>query len=104
MIEETIQEIQRAVEKAAGKGSRAEQLLAVMAIEGWREHVVWQGKVVTSRLKGHSKAKRAYGCQTGEGKDAKFTAALEIPPLDSANTAVRAAIAGGQKPLISWER
>ena len=61
MIEETIQEIQRAVEKAAGKGSQAEHLLAVMAIEGWREHVVWQRKVATFRLKGHSKAKRAYG-------------------------------------------
>jgi hypothetical protein len=43
--------------------------------------------------KGHVKAKRRYGWQTGHGPDARFTAVLEIPPVDSPNTAVRAAIA-----------
>jgi hypothetical protein len=44
-------------------------------------------------LIGHPKAKRAYGWRTGTGKAARYTAVLELPPVDSPNTAVRAAIA-----------
>jgi hypothetical protein len=48
-------------------------------------------------LDGHPKAKRAYGWKTGRGQDATYTAVLEIPPVTSPNTAVRAAIVSEQK-------
>jgi hypothetical protein len=60
---------------------------------GFAGQIIWQGEVEIFTLDGHAKAKRAYGWQTGDGTDAQFTAVLEIPPVDSPNTAVRAAIA-----------
>jgi hypothetical protein len=41
----------------------------------------------------HPKAKRAYGWQFWEGKNAQYTVVLGIPPVDSPNAAVRASIA-----------
>ena len=97
MTEETIQNIRLAIEKSAsedaGVNCRAEHLITVTVMEGWRDNIIWNAEVATFLLKGHPIAKRAYGWQTGEGTDAKFTAVLEIPPVDSANTAVRVAIA-----------
>jgi hypothetical protein len=52
--------------------------------------IVWEGAVEVFLLEGHPKAKRAYGWRNWEGD---FTAVLEIPPVDSANTAVKVAIA-----------
>jgi len=54
---------------------------------------MWEGVVEIFTLHGHPKAKRAYGWQAGVGTDAQFTAVLGIPPVNSPNTAVRAAIA-----------
>ena len=67
--------------------------LESVAVVGFRAHTMWEGMVEIFALKGHAKAKRAYDWQTGHGTDAQFTAVLAIPPVDSPNTAVRAAIA-----------
>ena len=71
----------------------------------WRETVpvhevfngetVWQGDVEVFDLHGHAKAKRAYAWSHREGKNDKgerFVAVLEIPPVESALTAVRVQI------------
>jgi len=71
----------------------------------WRETVpvheifngqtVWQGEVEVFDLNGHPKAKRAYGWSHLDGpKDERerFVAVLEIPPVESAETAVRVQI------------
>jgi hypothetical protein len=53
---------------------------------------VWQGDVEVFDIKGHPKAKRAYGWSHMDGaKDerTRFVAVLEIPPVESAETAVR---------------
>ena len=76
----------------------------------WRETVpvhevfqgqtVWQGDVEVSDLTGHPKAKRADAWSHREGKDDKderFVAVLEIPPVDSPQTAVKVAIAAEVK-------
>jgi hypothetical protein len=86
--EEPIPEIQLAVEKAAGCPAR--HLESVIVVEGWKEQVVWEGTVEVFNLEGQLKAKRAYGWRNYEGD---FTAVLEIPPVDSPQTAVRVAIA-----------
>jgi len=71
----------------------------------WRESVpvsevfqgktIWQGEVEVFDLHNHPKAKRAYGWSHPEGKDNKgerFVAVLEIPPVDSPQTAVKVSI------------
>lgn len=76
----------------------------------WRESVpvhevfrgltVWKGAVEVFDLTGHPKAKRCYGWSHPEGKDDKgerFVAVLEIPPVESAITAVRASILAESK-------
>jgi len=83
----------------------------------WRESVpvrevfngetLWNGDVEVFDLTGHPKAKRAYGWSHPDGADNKterFVAVLEIPPVDSPETAVKMAIyrdikAGMTKPF-----
>src|ERR1035437_3857103 len=76
----------------------------------WRESVsvrevfqgktLWNGDVEVFDLTGHPKAKRAYGWSHPDGPDNKterFVAVLEIPPVVSPITAVRAAIRASSK-------
>ena len=83
----------RAVERAAG--CRAEHVESVRVVEMFRGKLVWQGQVEVFTLDNHPKAKRAYGWAFQDGQDARYVAVLEVPPVDSPNTAVRAAIAAG---------
>ncbi len=56
---------------------------------------VWQGNVEVFDLHNHPKAKRAYAWSHREGKNdegERFVAVLEIPPVESALTAVRVQI------------
>lgn len=77
----------------------------------WRETIpvheifngqtVWKGEVEVFDLHNHPKAKRAYGWSHREGKNdegERFVTVLEIPPVESAVTAVRVSIvADGKK-------
>lgn len=94
-VTERIANIQKAVEKAAE--CPAKHLESVAVVEGFRNQTIWEGIVEIFALEGHVKAERTYGWQTGQGADAQFTAVLEIPPVDSPNTAVRASIAAKAK-------
>jgi hypothetical protein len=71
----------------------------------WRESVpvteifqgktLWQGEVEVFDLNGHPKAERCYGCSHPEGPDNKgerFVTVLEVPPVNSPQTAVKMAI------------
>jgi hypothetical protein len=61
---------------------------------------VWQGEVEVFDLHGHPKAKRAYAWSHREGPNddgERFVAVLEIPPVESAVTAVRASIMSDAK-------
>jgi hypothetical protein len=53
---------------------------------------VWKGEAEVFDLHGHDKAKRCYGWLHPEGEDDKgerFVTVLGIPPVDSAETAVK---------------
>ena len=63
--------------------------------EIFRGETVWQGDVEVFDLTGHPKAKRAYAWSHLDGKNderTRFVAVLEIPPVESAETAVRVQI------------
>jgi hypothetical protein len=56
---------------------------------------VWVGDVEVFALTGHRKTKRCYAWSRREGKnekDERFVSVLEIPPVNSPQTAVRAGI------------
>jgi hypothetical protein len=90
-MSERIENIAKAVEAAAE--CPASHVESVVVVETFRGQTVWEGMVEVFTLQGHAKAKRAYGWRIGTGRDARYTAVLELPPVDSPNTAVRAAIA-----------
>ncbi len=68
--------------------------------EVFRGKTAWKGVVEVFDLKGHPKAKRAYAWSHRDGRhgqDERFVAVLEIPPVDSPQTAVKVAIAAEAK-------
>jgi hypothetical protein len=59
------------------------------------DKVLWQGDVEVFDLKGHPDATRCYGWSQAPGKkNDKLVTVLETPPIDSAESAVRAALRG----------
>ena len=63
--------------------------------EVFRGQTVWAGWVEVFDLIGHPKAKRCYAWSHREGPNdqgERFVAVLEIPPVESAKTAVQASI------------
>lgn len=84
-------QIKQAVELSAGCPATFAETVAV--VEMFQRKIVWEGNVAIFDLKGHPKAKRAYGWAYQDDAETRFVAVLEIPPVDSANTAVRLAIA-----------
>jgi hypothetical protein len=82
--------VQRAVEKASD--AKAAHVESVPVVEMFLGKVAWEGVVEVFDLTGHPKAKRAYGWAYQDGKETRFVAVLELPPVDSPNTAVRMAI------------
>ena len=68
----------------------------VPVVEVFQGKTVWQGDVEVFDLNNHPKAKRAYAWSHLDGdKDewTQYVAVLEIPPVDSPQTAVKVAIA-----------
>jgi len=68
--------------------------------EVFRGETVWQGDVEVFDLHGHPKAKRAYAWAHLDGPNderTRFVAVLEIPPVVSAETAVRVQIVADSK-------
>jgi hypothetical protein len=68
--------------------------------EIFRGQTVWKGNVEVFTLKGHPKANKAYGWSHPEGPGdtgERFVAVLEIPPVESPVTAVRASILADAK-------
>ena len=53
----------------------------------------WHGNVQIFDLIGHEKAQRAYAWQFTEQDETKSVAVLEIPPVDSPESAVKEAVA-----------
>ncbi|MDX6530554.1 MAG: hypothetical protein QOH41_2844 [Blastocatellia bacterium] len=76
-------------------GATASHLETVPVTETFQGKTVWEGEVEVFNLRGHPTAKRAYawGHVTGEDDQARrYVAVLDLPPVNSPQSAVRAAI------------
>jgi hypothetical protein len=62
-------------------------------LELFNGEVAWDGVVETFALTGHPKAKRCQAWSYEENGETQYVTVLEIPPVDSAETAVKIAIA-----------
>ena len=96
--QEYIERVKLAVEHLHNCG--AIHCATVPVHEVFRGQTVWQGDVEVFDLTGHPKAKRAYAwshCDGKDDQDERFIAVLEIPPVESAQTAVKVAIVAEAK-------
>jgi hypothetical protein len=91
MQPEKIKSLQRAIKAMHGCDSRYVESVPVKEV--FNKLIAWQGTVEVFDLVGHDKAKRAYAWKYEEGKEIKTIAVLEIPPVDSPQSAVKVAIA-----------
>jgi hypothetical protein len=73
----------------------AEHVETVPVCEEFQGQTVWEGEVEVFDLKDHPKAKRAYGWGHATGDDdqgRRYVTVLEVPPVTSPQTAVKASI------------
>jgi hypothetical protein len=69
----------------------------VPVIERFHGKTVWEGEVEVFDLIGHPKAIRGYAWAYDKAKGSETIAVLELPPVISPRTAVKAAIVGKLK-------
>jgi hypothetical protein len=85
-----IDDLRAVIAKLHGCGSTHVESVAVHEV--FRGETVWDGIVEVFDLVGHGKAKRCYAWNFQDGKETRYVTVLEIPPVESPQTAVRAAI------------
>ena len=86
-----IEELQDAINRL--HGCQADYLETVPVREVFQGEVVWQGDVEVFEIRGHQTAKRCYAwAHDTDNTGKRFVAVLELPPVDSAQSAVKAAI------------
>lgn len=66
-------------------------------IELFNGEVAWDGVVETFALTGHATAKACFAWSYEENGETQYVTVLELPPVDSAETAVKVAIAASAK-------
>lgn len=71
--------------------------------EAFRGQTIWEGKVSVFTLHGHPTATRCYAWShaVGDTERRRFVAVLHVPPVESPEKAVRAAIVQEQRELES---
>ena len=80
-------EIERAIKITHGCESK--YIGSRMVTEQFLGNSAWTGLVDIFRLEGHAKAERCYGWQYRHGGETKTVIVLQIPPVSSAEAAVR---------------
>jgi hypothetical protein len=96
MQPKNVQSLQTAIKAMHGCDSRFVESIQVHEV--FQGQTAWQGTVQVFDLVGHTKAKRVYAWQyDDDDKQTKTVAVLEIPPVDSPQTAVKAAIVATAK-------
>ena len=84
-------QLQEAIRDMHGCESRYVRSVPVREI--FNGLVAWEGVVEVFDIIDHPKAKRCYAWSFDDGKQTRSVAVLELPPVDSPETAVKVAIA-----------
>lgn len=90
-MSERIDKLQDAVETM--HKCKARHVRSELIIESFRGDVAWDGIVEIFDIEGHPKAKRCYAWSFVENGQPQYTTVLELPPVDSPQSAVKVAIA-----------
>ena len=91
-----IEDIRLVVEVMHNCAAKHERSVPVIEMFGKDE--IWEGVVEIFALTGHPNAKLCYAWNfADDDAEPHYVAVLELPPVSSPHTAVRAAIASGQK-------
>jgi hypothetical protein len=77
----------------ATHGCESLHVESVRIVERFEGKTAWQGTVEVFDLIGHPKANRAYAWTYREGDQNKTVSVLQLPPVDSPQSAVKVAIA-----------
>ena len=85
-----IQGLQRAIQEMHGCDSRHTDSVSVY--ERFQGGISWHGTVEVFELSRHEKAKQCYAWQYRDRDEIETVTVLEIPPVDSPQTAVKVAI------------
>lgn len=73
-------------------GSESSHVSTINVLETFQGRTVWQGDVELFALHSHAKAERCYAWSHETDKGKRFVVVLELPPVDSAQSAVKVAI------------
>jgi hypothetical protein len=90
--------LQEAIRAMHGAESRYVESVPVREV--FNDLVAWDGIVEVFDLIDHPQAKRCYAWSFQDGKQTRSVAVLELPPVDSPETAVRVAIAAKAKSVM----
>jgi len=90
-VSERIDKLREAIETM--HKCKAQHLSSKAVVDLFRRKVAWGGVVETFNIEGHPKAKRCYAWSFVKDRQQQYTIVLEIPPVDSPQTAVKVAIA-----------
>jgi hypothetical protein len=90
ILSKRLEGLKAAVEAACG--CTATHSTSHLLTETFKEHVVWQGVIEAFRLDGHQEATRCYAFYLVGDNEPILQTILELPPIDSPRSAVRAAI------------
>lgn len=91
-----IPHLQKAISRLTGCNSKYVETTAVTeCFHGFRGEVLWQRDVAVFEIEGHPKAARVYAWANKhpDREPTRHVIVLEIPPVDSACTAIAAAMA-----------
>jgi hypothetical protein len=94
-MSERIENIRTAIETM--HKCKAAHERSVPVVEMFGSKTVWEGVVESYALTGHAKAKRCYAWSYQDKGETQYVTALEIPPVVSPQTAVRASIVADTK-------
>ena len=94
-MSERIEQLRQAVETM--HKCKARHVESKPVIELFQGKVAWDGVVEAFELTSHPEAKRCYAWAYVDKGEPQYVTVLEIPPVDSAETAVKIAIAAQGK-------
>jgi hypothetical protein len=94
-VNERLEKVKQAIEQA--HNCRADHVESVPVTEMSGVRNVWEGVVEVFDVTNHPEANRCYAWRCFDGLVIQYVTVLAVPPVISAQTAVRAAIASGQQ-------